>query len=95
MVKGSPLKEPADQLKDPLIVIELVKLIIPLVTLMVSLEPGTPTGAQLFALNQSVEAEPVQVKVAAEHQPTLSKTVSQTSDCKATENLRKVRMGGA
>jgi hypothetical protein len=73
MFRGLPLNVPPDQLNNPLIVTELDKLIVPLVTLMVSLGPGTPTGIQLFAVNQSPEAA-VQVKVAAEHQPVFSKS---------------------
>src|SRR5579872_1073147 len=65
IVNGLPPKAPPDQLNEPLIVTALVKLIDPLVILMVSFEDGTPTGAQLLALNQSLEAVPVQVKLAA------------------------------
>src|ERR1043165_5355462 len=74
MARGAPLKEPPDQLNDPVISTDFVKAIVPFVKLTVSLDPGTPTGAQLFAANQSREAERVQVKLAAEHQPALRKT---------------------
>jgi len=74
MVKGRPLKVPPDQLNNPLIVIELVKLIVPLGKLTVSVDAGTPTGVQLLLLNQSLETEPFQVNVAAEQHPTFSKT---------------------
>jgi hypothetical protein len=50
----------------------------PLVKLMVSVDAGTPTGVQLVLLNQSLETEPFQVNVAAEHQPTLSRTERQS-----------------
>src|SRR5208282_5917681 len=39
-----------------------VKLIVPLLTLMMSLLAGTPTGVQLVALNQSLETEPFHVR---------------------------------
>lgn len=42
MVRGTPLKVLPDQLNNPLIVTELVKLIVPLVKLMVSVDAGTP-----------------------------------------------------
>src|SRR5208282_1057362 len=78
MVKGSPLKVPPDQLNDPPIVTELVKFIVPLVKLMVSVDAGTPAGIQLVGLNQSVDTEPFQVKLAAEQQPTLTRTNRQS-----------------
>src|SRR5579859_2671667 len=59
IVNGRQIKEPPDQLKEPLIITELDRLMAPLVTLTTSLEPGTPTGDQLFGVNQSLEAEPV------------------------------------
>ena len=69
MVKGLPLKVPAPQLNTPALVTELVKLmVVPLVKLTVSVEAGTPAGIQLVLLNQSLETEPFQVKVAAEQQ---------------------------
>jgi hypothetical protein len=77
IVKGLPLKVPENQLNTPLTAIGLLRLmVVPLVKLMVSPEAGTPAGIQLVLLNQSVEIEPFQVWVAAEHQPTFSKTES-------------------
>ena len=64
-VSGSPIKVPPAQLNWPLIVTGAERLIVPLLKLTVSLEPGNPVGLQLFVLNQSVEAAPVHVKVAA------------------------------
>jgi hypothetical protein len=60
IVKGLPLKVPPAQLKTALLVTGLVKLMIPLVKLTVSVDPGMPLGVQLRALNQSLEAEPFQ-----------------------------------
>jgi hypothetical protein len=77
--KGLPLKVPPDQLNTPLIATAFVKLmVVPLAKLMVSVETGTPTGVQLVLLNQSLETEPFQVNVAAEQQPTFSKTERQS-----------------
>src|SRR5579859_6326386 len=67
IARESPLKEPPDQLNDPVISTGCVKAIDPLVKLMLSVDPGTPTGVQLLGVNQSVEVEPFQVKLAAEH----------------------------
>jgi hypothetical protein len=67
IVKGAPLSVPPDQLKGPLTVTAPVKLIVPFVKFTVSLSAGTPEGAQLFGVNQSVDEAPVQVKVVARH----------------------------
>src|SRR3974390_3503200 len=64
-VSELPLKVPPDQLNCPPNITGAGKLIVPLLKLTVSLDPGMPDGVQLLVLNQSVEAAPVQVKVAA------------------------------
>lgn len=61
---ASPPNTPADQLNTPPIDTGAVKLIVPLVKLIVSLEAGTPDGLQFPAVNQSLEIEPFQVTVA-------------------------------
>src|SRR5579863_2982216 len=76
MVTGAPAREPPDQLNTAPIVMGLVKLIAPLVKLMASVDPGTPAGVQLFAVNQSLDTEPFQVNVAAEHRAELSRDES-------------------
>jgi hypothetical protein len=80
MVMASPLNVPPDQLNVPPIVTGLGKLMVPLalVKLMVAVDAGTPAGVQLSAVNQSLETEPFQVDVAAEHHKTFSKTDRQS-----------------
>src|SRR3982074_3262879 len=64
MVKGLPPNDPPDQLNWPSTVTGPVRLIVPLLKLMLSPDAGTPTGVQLFALNQSLLAEPFHVLLA-------------------------------
>jgi hypothetical protein len=68
-VSGMPVNVPPSQLNCPAKVTGAVKLMVPLPKLTVSFEAGTPAGLQLLVLNQSVETEPVQVKVAPEAEP--------------------------
>ncbi len=88
MVMESPLNVPADQLNTPLSVTEFVKSIVPLVRLIVSLDVGTPAGVQLPAVNQSLETEPVQVNVAAEHHPVFSKTEAHSAKTRRVAEMR-------
>jgi hypothetical protein len=60
MIKDLPLKVPPAQLNTPLTVTGLDKLIVPLVKLTVSVDPGIPVGVQLRELNQSLETDPFQ-----------------------------------
>jgi hypothetical protein len=69
-------------------------MIVPLVKLMVSVEAGTPTGIQFVLLNQSLETEPFQVKVAAEHHPVLNRISRQNHGSRiAIETCRFIRAG--
>jgi hypothetical protein len=56
---------PAAQLNWPAMVMEVERFIVPveLLTLTISLEAGTPAGVQLVELNQSLLAEPFQVRL--------------------------------
>src|ERR1017187_5222566 len=63
MFRELPLRVPPVQLNWPLMITGAVRLMVPLLTLTVSLDPGAPAGFQLPALNQSLLAEPVQVRL--------------------------------
>src|ERR1017187_6177127 len=61
ILRALPLRVPPVQLNWPLMTTGAVRLMVPLLTLTVSLDPGAPTGFQLPGLNQSLLTEPVQV----------------------------------
>src|ERR1035441_4864858 len=75
--RALPLRVPPVQLNWPLMTTGDVRLMVPLLTLTVSLDPGAPAGFQLPGLNQSLLAEPVQVLlVCAEAKSAIAKQAS-------------------
>lgn len=67
-----------------------LKTMLPLVILMVSFSPGKPAGDQLLVLNQSLETEPVQLKVDA-HSPSQSRKKANIRQILLAEN--RIRLG--